>query len=78
MSSARLVTMGALEPSWCLLFLPVLLIVGGELGGFCGCLLCPQLMSGPGLGREQEGTAQTRGKAGRKKVPLESVGLTLN
>lgn len=77
-SSAYLATMGALEPSWCLLFLPVLLTVGGESGGFCGCLLCHQLMLGPGLGREQEGTAQTKGKAGQKKVPLEPVGFTLS
>lgn len=74
MSSARLATMGAPEPSWCFLFLPVLLTVGGELGVL---LWLPQLMLGPGLGRGQEGTAQTKGKAGQKKVPPEPVGLSL-
>lgn len=64
MSSAHLVTMGALEPSCHLLFLPVFLTVGGELGA--SAAVCCVFSSGWGQGwaesrKEQDRTTKGEG-----------------
>lgn len=67
-SSARLVTMGVLEPSCPLLLLPVLLTVGGESGASAAVTCIFSSGWGQGWAESREGTGQDnrRGGLGRE------------